>query len=170
MTATQRFEHGGIRQAVRGDLLDIFRIEKTVFEQPWPFSAFERYLGEPGFLVAEGNSTADPTAGNAGAENIAGYTVCDTIPSHGRPLGHVKDLAVHPDRQGEGLGRALLERGLAVLAAQNVRSVKLEVRRSNQAALSLYRDHGFEYLRTLPRYYSDGEDAFVMICRLPNRD
>lgn len=153
-TAADRIEHAGIRQATRGDLLDVFRIEKESFTQPWPFSAFERHLGDPGFLVAEGCTGA------------AGYVVADTIPNHGRPLGHVKDLAVHPDARGDGLGRSLLSRSLAVLGAQGVQSVKLEVRRSNDVAISLYRDFDFEYLRTLPRYYSDGEDAFVMVARL----
>ncbi|GAD51319.1 ribosomal-protein-S18p-alanine acetyltransferase [Halarchaeum acidiphilum MH1-52-1] len=154
-TAANRVEHDGVRQARREDLLDVFRIEKESFEQPWPFSAFERHLGNPGFLVAD-----DPLDG------VAGYVVADTIPNHGRPLGHVKDIAVRPGARGSGLGHTLVSRGLGVLRTQGVQSVKLEVRRSNDAALSLYRDFDFEYLRTLPRYYSDGEDAFVMVARL----
>lgn len=159
-TAGERLRHGGIRQAGRADLLDVFRIEKQSFPQPWPFSAFERYLDEPGFLVVE-----RPTG-----SGLAGFVVADTIPSHGGPLGHVKDLAVHPDDRGGGLGEALVDRGLAVLHAQGARSVKLEVRESNDAALALYRKKGFEYHRTLRRYYSDGEDAFVMVARLANRE
>ncbi|GGL34760.1 ribosomal-protein-alanine N-acetyltransferase [Halarchaeum grantii] len=153
-TAADRVEHAGIRQARRGDLLDVFRIEKESFAQPWPFSAFEQHLGDPGFLVAEERA------------GVAGFVVADTIPNHGRPLGHVKDIAVHPDARGQGIGRSLLSHALSVLNAQGVRSAKLEVRRSNEPAISLYRTFDFEYLRTLPRYYSDGEDAFVMIARL----
>lgn len=160
MATTGSFQHAGIRQAVQADLLDVFRIEKQSFEQPWPFSAFERYLDAPGFLVAE---RPDENA-------VAGFIVADTIPNHGRPLGHVKDVAVHSDARGNGLGEALLDRGLAVLYAQGARSVKLEVRRSNAAAISLYRKHGFEYYRTLRRYYSDGEDALVMVSRIANRE
>ncbi|MEE6210956.1 ribosomal protein S18-alanine N-acetyltransferase [Salarchaeum sp. III] len=160
MASGEPFQHAGVRQASQGDLLDVFRIEKQAFEQPWPFSAFERYLGEPGFLVAE--RPDDPS--------LAGFVVADTIPNHGRPLGHIKDLAVHPDDRGQGLGRALVDRGLAVLRAQGVRSAKLEVRRSNDPAIGLYRETGFEYYRTLDRYYADGEDAFVMVARLANHE
>jgi ribosomal-protein-alanine N-acetyltransferase len=148
-----------IRQAARADLLDVFRLEKEVFPQPWPYSAFERQLGTPGFLVAE----------DTGAGALAGYVVADDIPGHGRPLGHIKDLAVHPDRRGEGVGQALLGRGLSVLAEQGARSVKLEVRESNEAARRLYQKFDFEYLRTLPRYYADGEDAYVMVASLEDR-
>ncbi|WP_458206857.1 ribosomal protein S18-alanine N-acetyltransferase [Haladaptatus sp. NG-SE-30] len=143
-----------IRPAEDADLLAVFRIEKTSFRQPWPFSAFERYVGEPTFLVAV----------NGG--KVVGYVVADLIPNHGRALGHIKDLAVHPARRGEGIGRKLLERALAGLQVRDVRSVKLEVRASNEPAISLYRQFGFRYLRTVPRYYGDGEDAMVMVVEL----
>ncbi len=41
-----------IRPAERADLLAVVRIEDESFSQPWPYDAFERFLGEPGFLVA----------------------------------------------------------------------------------------------------------------------
>jgi ribosomal-protein-alanine N-acetyltransferase len=143
-----------IRPAVRADLLAINRIERASFPQPWPFVAFERYLGKPGFLVAEEG------------EAIVGYVVADVIPNHGRPLGHIKDIAVHPDRRGEGIGSTLIRRALSVLGARNVGSVKLEVRDDNVRAQSLYRDFGFEHQRTVTTYYENGDDALVMIKEL----
>ncbi|WP_049971827.1 ribosomal protein S18-alanine N-acetyltransferase [Haladaptatus cibarius] len=143
-----------IRPAEDADLLAIFRIEKASFSQPWPFSAFQRYVGEPTFLVAAGDS------------KILGYVVADIVPNHGRALGHIKDLAVHPSRRGEGIGRQLLLRALNGLQARGVHSVKLEVRESNEPAISLYQEFGFHYFRTVPRYYGDGESALVMIVEL----
>lgn len=140
-----------VREAVDADLLAVFRIEKASFPQPWPFTAFERFVGEPGFLVAE----VGP--------GVAGYVVADSMPNHGRPLGHVKDIAVHPDYRGEGIGSLLLDRALGVLAAGGARSVKLEVRESNDAARSLYEEFGFTHRKTVPRYYDDGEDALVLV-------
>jgi ribosomal-protein-alanine N-acetyltransferase len=92
-----------------------------------------------------------------------GYVVADSVPNHGRPLGHIKDIAVRGDRRGEGIGATLLERALGVLGTQGVRSVKLEVRESNTRARSLYRQYGFVHRRTVPRYYSDGENALVLV-------
>ncbi|MCG1001929.1 MULTISPECIES: GNAT family N-acetyltransferase [Halobacterium] len=153
-----------IRQATRADLLDVFGIEKQVFDQPWPYSAFERQVGTPAFLVSE---TGGPVAADG---ELTGFVVADTIPNHRQPLGHVKDIAVRPDSRGEGIGAALLQRSLVALGRQGVRSVKLEVRRSNDPAMNLYENHGFEYLRTLPQYYSDGEDAYVLVANLEDRD
>lgn len=153
-----------VRQATRADLLDVFRIEKQVFDQPWPYSAFDQQLGSPAFLVSEPSGRAGTVA------HIDGYVVADTIPNHQRPLGHVKDIAVRPSARGQGVGAALLERALTELAQQGACSVKLEVRESNEAAISLYETFRFEYLRTLPQYYRDGEDAYVLVANLQDRD
>ncbi|QLG29476.1 GNAT family N-acetyltransferase [Halorarum halophilum] len=152
-----------IRPATRADLLDVFRIEKAVFEQPWPFAAFERLLEAPAFLVADVGETGLP-AGDDGvaAGNALGYVVADVTPNHGRDIGHVKDIAVRPGAQGRGLGRRLLRESLGELAAAGAAVVKLEVRESNHRAQSLYADEGFEPARRIQRYYADGEAAFVM--------
>ncbi|MFC7230207.1 ribosomal protein S18-alanine N-acetyltransferase [Saliphagus sp. GCM10025308] len=144
-----------IRQAERADLLAVVQIENTSFPQPWPYDAFTQFLGEPGFLVAE---TDDG--------RVAGYVVSDVTPNYGRDIGHVKDVAVHPDWRGSGIGSALLGRSLAVLASQGAHSVKLEVRESNDGAKRLYDRFGFDPLRRVPRYYDDGEDAIVMVREL----
>ncbi|MDQ2051190.1 ribosomal protein S18-alanine N-acetyltransferase [Natronolimnohabitans sp. A-GB9] len=143
-----------IRPAKRADLLAVVRIENESFPQPWPYDAFERFLGEPGFLVAVQNG------------EIAGYVVADVNRNFGRQLGHVKDIAVDPDCRGSGIGTALLRRSLAVLAAHGADSVKLEVRRSNEGAKRLYREFDFEPLRRVPGYYENGEDAIVMVRKL----
>lgn len=143
-----------IRPAERADLLAVVRIENASFSQPWPYDAFERFLGEPGFLVAEHDGA------------IAGYIVADVTQQVGRALGHVKDIAVHPDHRGDGVGSTLLSRSIGVLAAHGSQTVKLEVRRSNDGAKRLYREFGFDPLRRVPEYYGDGEDAIVMIRKL----
>lgn len=141
----------GIRPAERADLVDVLRIERASFPQPWPFSAFEEFLGESGFLVAERDG------------RLVGYVVADTVPNYGRDIGHVKDLAVRPEARGEGVGTELLGRGLSALAVEGATDVKLEVREGNDGAIRLYRRFGFETARRVPRYYDDGEDAIVMV-------
>jgi ribosomal-protein-alanine N-acetyltransferase len=143
-----------VREAERADLLAVFRIEKAVFSQPWPFASFERFLGTPGFLVALRDGA------------VVGYAVADVSSTQGRDLGHLKDIAVHPQAQGEGVGRTLLRRVLFTMAVNGASVVKLEVRERNDVAQSLYEDVGFERVRRVPAYYDDGEDAFVMVLDL----
>ena len=144
-----------IRPAERADLLAVLRIEKASFTQPWPYDAFEHFLGEPGFLVAVETGEA-----------VVGYAVADVTPTYGGDLGHLKDLAVHPHRRGQGIGAAVLSEALSALAVQGATSVKLEVRASNDSAMRLYRQFGFESLRRVTGYYADGEDAIVMLSEL----
>lgn len=140
----------GIRQVERADLLAVLRIEQESFPQPWPLEAFEQHLDEPGFLVAQDDV-------------VVGYVVADTVPNHGRPLGHIKDLAVRPERRGEGIGSQLIEGAVSVLSALGAQSVKLEVRESNEGARELYRRHDFVHRRTIPEYYNNGDSALVLV-------
>lgn len=153
-----------LRAATQADLLAVYRIEKASFPQPWPFSAFESFLGEPAFLVAVDGSEqgAGGRVVESGDERIVGYLVADSVPNHGHVIGHVKDLAVAPDRRGEGIARRLLSAGLSILASEGDARVKLEVREDNEPAISLYREFGFELQRRIPQYYADGETALVM--------
>lgn len=143
-----------IRPAEHADLLAVVRIENESFSQPWPYEAFDKFLGEPGFLVALEN------------REVVGYIIADVTSNYGRNLGHIKDIAVHPDHRGSGVGSALLTRSIAVLASRGADTVKLEVRRSNDGAKRLYRKFGFEPLRRVPGYYDNDEDAIIMIRKL----
>ncbi|WP_135533788.1 GNAT family N-acetyltransferase [Halostella pelagica] len=156
-----------IREAEHADLLAVVRIEKASFSKPWPYDAFARYLDAPGFLVATDRATDngdDDTVIDTG--EVIGFVVADFVPNHGRGLGHVKDLAVHPDRRGEGVGETLLTAALRTLAGQSAETVKLEVRETNDRARELYEKFGFEPLRRVPRYYDDGEDALILVREL----
>ena len=151
------FERHGelkIRAIERADLLSVFRIETRSFGQPWPYAAFERLLDAPGFLVADTG------------QEVVGYVIADTIDTHGATVGHIKDLAVAPEHRRRGIGRTLLSRGLVTLAGSGADRVKLEVRRTNDAARSLYAAFGFERHHTVPSYYDDGEDAYVLVKQL----
>src|SRR5687768_10885793 len=73
---------------------------------------------------------------------------------------HLLDLAVDAGVRRRGVGRRLLETWLEYARARSARLVLLEVRRSNAAAIALYRALGFEEAGVRRGYYSDdGEDA-----------
>ncbi len=70
-------------------------------------------------------------------------------------------IAVDPARRGGGLGRRLLEACQAVLAAEGMEELHLEVRASNRAAIGLYRACGWVPSGRRGGYYPDGEDALL---------
>lgn len=76
---------------------------------------------------------------------------------------HLTILAIAPDYQGQGLGQALLWALLASAQRRGLERATLEVRASNQAALSLYQKYGFTEAGRRRRYYPDTqEDALIL--------
>ena len=79
---------------------------------------------------------------------------------------HILNLCVHPDLQGQGWGRVVLQRAFELARTEyNANMCFLEVRPSNTPALSLYQSEGFNEIGYRKNYYpaSHGrEDALVM--------
>ena len=76
---------------------------------------------------------------------------------------HLTVLAIHPHYRGQGLGQLLLFRLLQNASQQKLERATLEVRESNQAALSLYQKFGFKLAGRRKKYYQkEGEDALVL--------
>ncbi|HSK22031.1 MAG TPA: ribosomal protein S18-alanine N-acetyltransferase [Egicoccus sp.] len=75
---------------------------------------------------------------------------------------HVLDIAVAEPHRRQGIGRTLMDTLLDRVCERGATGVTLEVRRSNTAALALYRRLGFAVEGERPRYYPDGEDALLM--------
>lgn len=72
----------------------------------------------------------------------------------------VQTIGVHPAAQGRGIGRLLLRDLLREAAS---RTVFLEVRTDNTAAIALYESEGFERVGLRRRYYQpSGADAYTM--------
>jgi [ribosomal protein S18]-alanine N-acetyltransferase len=134
-----------IRQFKAEDISAISEIEQLSFKDPFP-SYFLSQLADanPGtFLVA------------VMGDRIIGYAVTDKWPDQ----EHLVSIAVIPDSRKKGVGQALLDR---LIERLQTGSLKLEVRRSNKAALELYRKNGFAQTGVAHSYYTDGEDAIQM--------
>ena len=68
-------------------------------------------------------------------------------------------VAVDPLYQRRGIGRKLLR---ACEQQAKLRQLKLAVRISNEAAISLYEQEGYRTVDIWKGYYVDGEDGLVM--------
>lgn len=80
---------------------------------------------------------------------------------------HVIHVATHPESRRRGAARALMGALLDHARARRSRLVLLEVRRSNRAAIALYRAHGFCAIGIRRGYYNDtDEDAVEMMLAL----
>lgn len=85
--------------------------------------------------------------------------------------GHILNFAVDPPFQHRGFGRQLLAKVFEVARSNHTKKVWLEVRRSNQHAISLYQHTGFLAISERKNYYAlpegnDREDALVFLIEL----
>jgi [ribosomal protein S18]-alanine N-acetyltransferase len=80
--------------------------------------------------------------------------------------GHVVSLAVMPQARRKGVASALLKAVMVGMSSYKARQIYLEVRVTNGGGVNLYKKVGLETTRTIPGYYSDGEDAYVMSKKL----
>ena len=79
---------------------------------------------------------------------------------------HLLAIATAEERRRMGIGRALVRRLVDFAFERDVHQIFLEVRRSNEPAIALYRSFGFYLLGVRTKYYSDGEDALEMALAL----
>ena len=76
---------------------------------------------------------------------------------------HVMNVAVDPEHQRRGVATALLERLFELTRDDERRGYTLEVRISNDGAIQLYEQLGFEPRGVRRGYYTDNrEDALIM--------
>lgn len=133
------------------DLDAIVQIERASFKSAWTWDMFKWELQNAPvsqlhvLRVGDGAIVAFSTI----------WIVADEV--------HINNVAVLPAHRRQGLGRTLLEAVLETAAGQGARRATLEVRRSNDGAIRLYEQMGFELAGVRPRYYTDpDEDALIL--------
>lgn len=82
------------------------------------------------------------------------------------PLASILNFYVVPEEQHKGLGSNLMDFILDFLKKAGVNTLTLEVRQSNEIAKAMYRQYGFSFVSIRKNYYSDGEDADLMLKNL----
>jgi ribosomal-protein-alanine N-acetyltransferase len=146
-----------IRRARPADIPAIMAIERECFVEPWDEEVFLQTLEWTPFhfFVA--------TVGR----EMKGFVV-GCLESTGAALyGHVSNLGITAAYRRKGLGRILVARLERQFILERAEGVLLEVRVSNTDAREFYHRLGYEEAFLLSGYYSNGEDALVMMRELP---
>ncbi len=147
-----------VRPMTAADLPRVLEIEQVAFRNPWSAELLRRELGHDWstILVAE-----EP--GPRGQVTLVGFVIFWIVHDE----LHVLNVATAPEHRNRGVARRVLEAALDTGRRKRCTLATLEVRRSNAAALGLYRDFGFRPVGIRPNYYVDeGEDAIVMVLDL----
>jgi len=152
-----------LRKFALSDLQTVMEINRICLPENYTDSFFvDLYKKFPEtFTVAEENG------------EIVGYIMCRievglSNLSLGGVIkkGHVVSVAVVHDHRRKGVGEALVTSAMEAMKLYKAKQCFLEVRVTNDSAVSLYRKLGFEVARTVHGYYADGEDACMMTKKL----
>ena len=127
----------------------VAELEKLCFSDPWSESSVASELNNQLalWLVAEDNG------------RVAGYVGSQTV------LGEsdMMNVAVHPDYRKQGIATTLIVGLVEELRKRESHCLTLEVRASNENAISLYQKLEFQQVGCRKNYYRNPkEDALIL--------
>ena len=130
------------------DLDIIYEMEKRIFNDAWSKESIKNELIRAGHsltLICELQG------------KTIGYFFAQLVENE----AHILNIAIDTPYQHRGYGKQFLDQIIKIYL-ENA-NVFLEVKRSNFSAINLYLSFGFEEINIRSDYYSDGEDALIMV-------
>ena len=139
-----------IRLMQKADLQAVVEIEQHVQSHPWSSKQFEESIDSYQATVIEQHG------------EVVGFCILQPVLDEANLLL----MAIHPSRQGKGLGFKLLDQSITLLK-NNPIQIFLEVRESNLSAIALYEKSGFHQIDLRRNYYpaahGQREHAIIMV-------
>ncbi|KYC45170.1 MAG: putative N-acetyltransferase [Candidatus Methanofastidiosum methylothiophilum] len=137
-----------VRNVEPDDIYTVIDLEYQNFEYPYPPEIinflFESYRDT--FLVVEKDM------------DIIGFVIGIIQ----KKEGHILVIAIRDDYKRRGIGTILMKKLIEVYQKKGITKLKLEVRISNVAAISMYKNLGFKITNRLKHYYENGEDGLLL--------
>ncbi len=137
-----------IEEMGKKHLPDILKVEQESFSHPWTEAMFlEEMAGKFSvYRVAteEGKAVA----------YMGMWILADE--------GHITNVAVAKKCRRRGIAKALISDFVRIAQEKNLCLMTLEVRVSNESAISLYESFGFTEVGRRKNYYDNTEDAVLM--------
>ena len=178
-----------IRAATEDDIPRILEIEREAISPPWTHGALLSEMHnvdtffavwDEGTVLAHGATDAcgmsgvtgmtgatdatdaygaTGTCGMFGTCNVLGFVILRRIADE----SELYQIAVDKAHRRRGLAAGLMSAALAWAGSCGINAVHLEVRESNDAAISLYKKHGFIQTARRKGYYSDPTENAIMM-------
>jgi [ribosomal protein S18]-alanine N-acetyltransferase len=138
------------------DIEPVIILDRLCFGGLWSIDSYRRELTNDNshFLGVAIDKSLEPET-----DGIIGFGCFWAILDE----AHITLLGIHPQYQRQGLGQLLLAALLDKARSIDMARATLEVRASNQGAIQLYEQFGFQTVGRRKKYYQDtGEDGIIM--------
>ncbi|MDH3364812.1 MAG: GNAT family N-acetyltransferase [Thermoplasmata archaeon] len=139
-----------IRRFTPSDVRPVMEVVKASLGETYPPSLYLTLhnIWQDGFLVMEEDG------------RLVAFVAA--VESEKR-IARILMLAVLREYRGRSLGSILMKELSARCIANDIHTVKLEVRKSNKIAIAFYERLGFAITGELNNFYVNGEGAYVMM-------
>lgn len=127
----------------------VAQLEAVCFADPWSLRSITEELTNPLSLWVVAVDE-DRVAGYVGSQTVMGDA-------------DMMNLAVDPQYRRNGVGSQLVAHLVELLSLAGANSLTLEVRQSNQPAISLYEKHGFYQVGMRPNYYRNPKENAILL-------
>jgi len=144
-----------LKRMEESDLPSVREIERLSFSNPWSELTF---LGE-----IQNRSISFPyVIVHRLEKKVIGYIIFWMI----KDQVQINNIAVHPHYRRRGIAEAVMTQVINQVERYGAKSITLEVRPSNFAALNLYTKLGFQVIGIRKGYYSNPPEDAIVMCRL----
>lgn len=138
-----------IRRMREADIPKVEALEKEIFPDPWSETAIKETYEQKQTLLLVAYEDKE----------LIGYLILYYVLED----GEIARIAVAPDKQRQGVGGRLLLELEDVCEDNGITRLLLDVRESNEQAISFYRGYGFEEDGIRRNFYKNpAEDAVLM--------
>lgn len=141
-----------LRKMSLDDIPNVFQVELDAYTYPWTKKNFVDCLRS--YQYSNWVFELD--------NKVSGYVVLSIAVGE----AHILNICIHPDYQGKGWGRKLLNEAEWIAKQRKAENCFLEVRVSNKVGLNLYMSEGYNEVGLRKKYYPANnkgrEDAIVM--------
>lgn len=142
-----------IKSLTEEELTEVLELDDLCFGGLWSLDGYKREIESPNSCLLILTINIEES------EKIIGLGCFWAILDE----AHLTILAIHPDFQGQGLGKLLLGKLLEEAKNRNLERATLEVGENNKKALHLYQQFGFKEAGRRKKYYKKtGEDALIL--------
>lgn len=128
----------------------MYEIEKEVFSSPWSYESMTEDVCVHDIAIYIVGTYEDKVVSYVGMWCV-------------REEAHIMNIAVKKEFRKKGIGKLMMRKMLYTASQKKVKTLTLEVRKSNTAAIRLYESVGFVKGGLRKKYYTDTkEDAIIM--------
>lgn len=135
------------------EIVLLHKMDELYFPRPWSLEQWQE-LNKSNhhlFLWIDGDKTI-------------GFSLLGQVP--GDETAHLLKICLEPSARGKDEAEGFWKEIAGELKSRNVTKIFLEVEESNINAQFFYKKVGFQLLRTVRAYYSDGENGLMMLLTL----